>query len=163
MLSTAIRTDLAQSASPALRLLPTTVPPGPAGPSRPVLRVIEGGRAPGRIAAQAAYRRRRVLALAAVLVAIAATFLLADAIASRFADGGVPSTAVGASSPTSAAASSAAGVAAPPEVVVRPGDTLWSIAEAVAPDVDVRITVDRLVELNGGQPLVVGQRLTLPS
>ena len=62
--------------------------------------------------------------------------------------GGAPS-AAGGSSPTSAAASSAAGVAAAPTVVVQPGDTLWSIAAAVAPEVDVRITVDRLVALNG--------------
>jgi hypothetical protein len=163
MLSSAIRTDLAQAASPALRLLPATVPPGPVRPARPELRVIEGGRAPGRLAAQAAYRRRRVLALVGLLVAVACTFLLADAIASRLADGGVPSTAVGELTPTSADASGAAGVAAPPEVVVQPGDTLWSIASAVAPDRDVRITVDELVRLNGNQPIVVGQRLALPA
>ena len=80
-------------------------------------------------------------------------FLLASAAVARIA-GGAPSPAAGGSSPTSAAASSAAGVAAPPTVVVQPGDTLWSIAAAVAPDVDVRITVDRLVALNGSSPIV---------
>ena len=43
--------------------------------------------------------------------------------------------------------------------VVQPGETLWSIAEQVAPDGDVRATVDRLADLNGGAAIQVGQRL----
>ncbi|MGH9188157.1 MAG: LysM peptidoglycan-binding domain-containing protein [Acidimicrobiales bacterium] len=46
--------------------------------------------------------------------------------------------------------------------VVQPGDTLWSIARAVAPEGDVRIVVDQLADLNGGAGLRVGQRLLLP-
>jgi uncharacterized ferritin-like protein (DUF455 family) len=46
--------------------------------------------------------------------------------------------------------------------VVQPGDTLWSIAAATAPDLDVRLAVDRLVEANGRAPLVAGQVLELP-
>jgi Tfp pilus assembly protein FimV len=47
--------------------------------------------------------------------------------------------------------------------VVQPGDTLWSVAAAVAPDgTDVRATVDELVGLNGGPALAVGQHLVLP-
>jgi LysM repeat protein len=46
--------------------------------------------------------------------------------------------------------------------VVQPGDTLWSIAEAIAPDTDVRITVDQLVAINGDSPIVPGQELELP-
>lgn len=45
--------------------------------------------------------------------------------------------------------------------VVQPGDTLWSIAAALKPGGDVRDTVDRLAELNGGSALTVGQRLAL--
>ena len=45
--------------------------------------------------------------------------------------------------------------------VVQPGETLWSIAEAVDPDGDVRATVDRLAELNGGAAIQVGQRLVI--
>ena len=86
--------------------------------------------------------------------------LLATAAVARLA-GGAPS-AAGGPSPTSAAASSAAGVAAPPTVVVQPGDTLWSIAADVAPDADVRITVDQLIALNGASPIVAGQELVLP-
>jgi hypothetical protein len=150
--------------SPALRLLPTTVPPGPVGPVRPALRVLEGGRAPARLARRASYRRRRVLAAALLVLTTVAVVLLVGAISTGFAGGGHPSSTAGASSPTSAAAASAAGVAAPagPVHVVQPGETLWSIAAAVAPHTDVRRTVDRLVAANGDGPLTVGQHLRLP-
>ena len=50
------------------------------------------------------------------------------------------------------------------QVVVEPGDTVWSIAEALAGGEDVRPVVDAIVEANGGATLVPGQRLavTLP-
>lgn len=49
-------------------------------------------------------------------------------------------------------------------VVVRPGDTLWSIASAVEGDGDVRALVDEIQELNDlrGSVLVPGQTLLLP-
>jgi nucleoid-associated protein YgaU len=49
-------------------------------------------------------------------------------------------------------------------VVVEPGDTLWSIAAAVADGEDVRVVVDRIQELNGlhGSDVVPGQVLELP-
>ncbi len=144
-----------------LRLQPTTIPPGPFRPRRPPLRVLQGGRAPSRLAQQAIYRRRRLVAAALAVALLAAVVLLAGAAAARIA-GGAPSSAAGGLSPTSAVASSAAGVAAPATVVVQPGDTLWSIAASIAPDVDVRITVDRLVAANGSAPIVVGQELALP-
>lgn len=162
-MTTAALTPAALAASPALRLLPTTVPPGPGAPARPALRVLEGGRAPGRLARRAQYRRRR-LAAVALLVAVAATsVLLVGAIATRLAGGGHPSAAVGAPSPAPAAATGAAGAAAPAGTyVVQPGDTLWSIAAALAPGSDPREVVDDLVALNGSDPLVVGARLQLP-
>jgi Tfp pilus assembly protein FimV len=46
--------------------------------------------------------------------------------------------------------------------VVRPGDTLWTIATQLAPDADPRPVVDALREANGGPVLEVGSRLTLP-
>jgi Tfp pilus assembly protein FimV len=134
-------------ASTALRLQPTTVPPGPGHPTRPALRVLDGGRAPARLARQAAVRRRRLVVGVALLVLVTLLFLLAPAAVARIA-GGAPS---------------AAGGPSPTSVVVQPGDTLWSIAAAVAPDTDVRITVDRLVALNGSSPIVVGQELELPA
>ena len=55
--------------------------------------------------------------------------------------------------------------ARPPTVgqtyVVKPGDTLWSIAAAIAPDSDPRPVVDALREQNGGPDLQAGERLTI--
>jgi Tfp pilus assembly protein FimV len=45
--------------------------------------------------------------------------------------------------------------------VVRPGDTLWSIAAAIAPDSDPRPVVDALRDANGGPNLQVGARLVI--
>ena len=142
--------------STALRLQPTTVPPGPRGSDRPHLRVLQGGRAPARVALQSTYRRRRLVA--ALIVTLT---LLAITAMTRIA-GDNPSPVAGELSPTSAAAASAAGVAAP-TVVVQPGDTLWTIAAEAAPGVDVRITVDQIVALNGSSPIVAGQELELPA
>ena len=133
------------------RLQPTTPPPGPGSPRRPALRVIEGGRAPGVAARRAVYRRRRLVAVAALVAAVVAVLLLANAVLAGPAGGGTP---------TSAAGTSSAGLAA--VHVVQPGDTLWSIARQLSPEGDVRLTVDRLVSLNGGAPIQVGQRLVLP-
>ena len=141
------------------RLQPTTVPPGPRHPARPQLRLLEGGRAPSRLAQQTVYRRRRLLATVLVLATVVAFVLLATAAVARFASG-APS-AAGGQPPASAAASSAAGAAAR-TVVVQPGDTLWSIAADIAPGADVRITVDQLVALNGASPIVPGQELVVP-
>jgi hypothetical protein len=124
---------------------PTTVPPGPAAPGRPALRVLEGGRAPGRMAQRAVYRRRRLAVLAAIVVA---ALLLANAVVAGNAGDGTPDPVAG--TPSSTAVH-----------VVQPGDTLWSIARVLRPDADVRLTVDRLIHLNGRGPLVVGQRLQL--
>lgn len=48
--------------------------------------------------------------------------------------------------------------------VVRQGDTLWSIAERVAPGQDPRPVVDALAAANGVDPgaLVPGQALVVP-
>ena len=134
----------------SIALQPTTCPPDRRPPSRPALRVLEGGRSPAAQARQAVYRRRRVVA-GLLAVAVLALIVLAGAALAGIA-GGVPS----------AAGSSAHRPPSTPSSW-RPGDTLWSIAEAVAPDVDPRITVDRLVERNGGSPLVVGQELQVPA
>jgi len=110
--------------------------------------VIDGGRAPARVAQQAVYRRRRLMAALAVLVLAATAFLLVNAVVTRTAGDGTPNPVAG----TSAAAVH----------VVQPGDTLWSIASGLDANVDVRLVVDQLGDLNGRAPLVVGQRLVLP-
>ena len=45
-------------------------------------------------------------------------------------------------------------------VTVEPGDTLWSIAERLAPDADPREVVDALIEARGTAVLVPGETLT---
>jgi nucleoid-associated protein YgaU len=49
-------------------------------------------------------------------------------------------------------------------VVVQPGDTLWSLAERLAPQEDPRAVIDAIVDLNGlaGTELLPGQVLDLP-
>ena len=50
-------------------------------------------------------------------------------------------------------------------VTVMPGDTLWSIAETVAPGVDPRTVIGDIQRLNalGQASLQVGQQLALPA
>ncbi len=64
----------------------------------------------------------------------------------------------------SAGADPALELAGRSSVVVHSGDTLWSIAESVAPDADPRAVVDAIQEANGlaGAGLVPGQVLVLP-
>lgn len=49
--------------------------------------------------------------------------------------------------------------------VVRPGDTLWSIATRFAPATDPRVVVDAIASANGVDPgaLVPGQQLSIPT
>jgi Tfp pilus assembly protein FimV len=49
-------------------------------------------------------------------------------------------------------------------VVVQPGDTLWSLAEELAPEEDPRAVVDAIVDLNGLEDvdLLPGAVLQLP-
>ena len=131
------------------RLRPASVPPGPHAPQRPALRVLEGGRSPAGQARRAVYRRRRLAVLAVLAAVVAAALLLASAVLARVAGDGTPDPVAGSS--------------ATAEVhVVQPGDTLWSIARSLEPEGDVRLVVDRLVDLNGGAPITVGQQLVLP-
>jgi hypothetical protein len=46
--------------------------------------------------------------------------------------------------------------------VVRPGDTLWTIASKIAPGADPRPVVDDLADRAGGAVLQPGQRIELP-
>ena len=48
--------------------------------------------------------------------------------------------------------------------VVRPGDTVWSIATRFEPSVDPRVVVDAITSANGVDPgaLVPGQQLSIP-
>jgi hypothetical protein len=50
-------------------------------------------------------------------------------------------------------------VAGPEYWTVRPGDTLWTIAQAVTPKGDIRPVLKRLDERYGSSPLVAGQNI----
>ena len=46
--------------------------------------------------------------------------------------------------------------------VVQPGDTVWSIAQAVEPGADVRPLVDAIYAETKGAPLYPGERILIP-
>ena len=50
------------------------------------------------------------------------------------------------------------------QVVVRPGQSLWSVADSADPGADTRLVIQQIIELNGlnGNVVVVGQRLWVP-
>ena len=98
-------------------------------------------------------RRRRLVAL---LMAIA---LFAGAVtAGRALLGAAASVDPSSPQPVDAPVSTPPGES----YVVRSGDTLWSIAAAIAPNSDPRPVVDALRDANGGRPeLQVGERLVV--
>ena len=50
------------------------------------------------------------------------------------------------------------------QVTVRPGQSLWSVAENTDPGADTRAVIQQIVELNGltGDVVTAGQRLWVP-
>jgi LysM repeat protein len=50
------------------------------------------------------------------------------------------------------------------QVTVRPGQSLWSVAETADPDADTRVVIQQIIELNGltGNAVFAGQRLWVP-
>jgi hypothetical protein len=50
------------------------------------------------------------------------------------------------------------------QVVVRPGQSLWSVAESADPNADTRLVIHQIAELNAlnGDVVFVGQRLWVP-
>ena len=66
---------------------------------------------------------------------------------------------------TPAGAGDSAPEAATASVIVQPGDTLWSVAKAVAPQDDVRDTIERISTLNNLDTRVLspGQTLVVPA
>ena len=94
----------------------------------------------------AIYRRRRAVAVAFVLLVVVAILALAFVGGRATADGSAP------------------GEIRPAAVyVVRPGDTLWDLAVALAPDRDPRVVVAALERAAGGATVHPGQRIVLPA
>ncbi|MGH3158391.1 MAG: LysM peptidoglycan-binding domain-containing protein [Streptosporangiaceae bacterium] len=92
-------------------------------------------------------RGRSVLAAGAVVVATLLWFGVASAQAAGHG-----------------ASPSAGGHAAASQVVVQPGQTLWSIALQADPSADTRLVVQRIVAMNSltGENIAAGQHLWVP-
>lgn len=103
--------------------------------------------APRRRVDEATYRRRRAVVGTALAVFVAVGAVTAhDVLAGS---GSVP-------------ASAAVSQPARSTIIAQPGDTLWSIAEAHRGGVSLTRYVDKLVALNGGPSLHIGQTVVLP-
>jgi LysM domain len=127
---------------------------GPRIESRPR----HGGRTPARPLPDRAtrWRRRRLAAL------VAGTLLVLGLVGVIQFVGPLLGSSGGASPAT--ASSGASPPVAGEVYVVQPGDTLWTVAAAVAPDRDPRPVVDRLRDANdigGAGALDVGDRLVI--
>ena len=120
--------------------LPGSARPQPAlpGPARPQPALSASTRRRSRVR----LTRRGRAVLLALLVAVMAVVAILLASASRAADPTGP----------------------PPTAVVRPGDTLWSVAERHAPGRDPYGTIEEIRRLNGIADYTVhaGQELQLP-
>jgi hypothetical protein len=126
------------------RLAPTRSP-------RPELRVLSGGHA-----------RRPAPAARPGLVAVAVIVVLLAAVVGSVVALGRGALASWAPDPPGASTSPASASASGDAVVVRPGDTLWSVARRLQPTGDVRPLVDRLVASHGSPMVVPGDRVLVP-
>ena len=117
--------------------------PGTRRAERPALQLVgvgDGTRRPD----PRVLRRRRFVAAVVLLVLVAVACATASVVLSRPATAG-------------------AAPVARPSYVVEAGDTYWSIAAARHHGGgDLRIEVDRLVDLNDARPLLAGDHIDLP-
>ena len=92
-------------------------------------------------------RGRVVVAAAAVLLVVAFSLIVAGA-AQAISHSAAPGTA-------------GSGLA---QVAVRPGQSLWSVAESADPDADTRLVIQQIIQLNAltGDTVFAGQRLWVP-
>jgi hypothetical protein len=101
---------------------------------------------------QAMYRRRRIVVAGLVVAAGLVLLIALQAVLGR-SDGG-PLTTIGSAGRAQPAAAHL--------YVVKPGDTLWSIALASGAKGDIRPLVDRLSSEVHGRPLQPGQQILIP-
>jgi hypothetical protein len=96
-------------------------------------------------------RRGRVVAAALVVAGVTIVVLLASVLAS----GGAQATNHG---------QAGAGYRGMHQIVVRPGQTLWSIASAAEPTADTRVVVQQILTANAltGTTITAGQLLWVP-
>ena len=100
---------------------------------------------------EAVYRRRRMAA--AALAAAVMTLVLVV--------GGPDRVPVGEANPWPSTGEVSLSTELPGVYVVQPGDTLWDIARALAPDRDPRAVVHELADTAGGAALEPGQRIVI--
>jgi LysM repeat protein len=109
--------------------------------------------APAARLSPAVYRRRRLAAAGIALLVVVTMWAVVQSFAGVLSSSETtqPMQTISASQP----------VAEPAEQywTVRPGDTLWSIAQAVTPKGDIRPVLKRLDDRYGTTPLVAGQSI----
>jgi hypothetical protein len=120
-----------------------------AAADRPALRLVGSARRPS----PATYRRRRLAAVAVLLLALAFAAVGVTGVVRHFSG-----SSAGSPGPAGGPLLVSSGVH-----VVQPGETYWSIADDLDRGDDTRATVDALVEANAGRPLRAGDRLVLPA
>ena len=96
------------------------------------------------------YARRRLVALLLATVVLTVAVYGARAVLAPLAEPAPAGPAPAAAGPGSL------------QVVVQPGDTLWSIARRARPEGDIRPLVDRLVAEHGATPLRPGEIVSIP-
>ena len=100
--------------------------------------------------------RRRMVCLTALLLGL---WVLSGSFGSLFASQGIENpTAL----PTVMESAASESLNSGSSVIVKPGDTLWSIARQLQPAGDIRPLVDRIAKINNGHSLIAGQALLLP-
>ena len=100
--------------------------------------------------------RRRIVCLTALLLGL---WVLSASFGSLFASQGIENpTAL----PTVMESAASESLNSGSSVIVKPGDTLWSIARQLQPAGDIRPLVDRIAKINNGHSLIAGQALLLP-
>ena len=100
--------------------------------------------------------RRRIVCLTALLLGL---WVLSASFGSLFASQGIENPTALLTVMESAASES---LNSGSTVIVKPGDTLWSIARQLQPAGDIRPLVDRIAKINNGHSLIAGQALLLP-
>ena len=105
----------------------------------------------------AVYRRRRAAAALLLGALLAGSWVLG-----ALGGGSLTASEARSSSPTESAPRLEMRAVSRTSYVVRPGDTLWSIARRLQPTGDIRPLVDALAASRQGRPLQVGERITKP-
>jgi LysM domain len=135
----------------ALCLVPDPAAPSPAAgrlavPARPIATSRLASNPPG---GRLRLTRRGRIVIAAIAALLVTTLSLIAAAAAQATSHSVPQRAAGQHLI---------------QVTVRPGQTLWSVAESADPDADPRAVVQRIVDLNGLKTDVIqpGEQLWVP-